>query len=383
MMRPVWPSRSRGARGRQALAVTQVAPHLRDPTNLRAVMGTVILALAPCVLMALYNTGHQANRALARLGLDAAPGWRGTVLEALGLGHDPAAVLPSVAHGVLYFLPVFVVALVAGEVWERVFAKLRKRPRAEGLGVTALIFALILPPAAPLWQVGLGMSFGVVMGKEIFGGTGRNFLNPAVTGLAFLYLAYPLATAGDPLWSGMVGYGGASIFGQVAALGMDAVAQAGITWWQAFIGRVQGTFGETSTLACLLGAALLIATGVASWRIMAGALLGMIGAALLFNLAGQDASPIFAMPWTWHLALGGFAFGAVFLVTDPVSAAATDTGRWIYGLLFGFMVVLIRVANPVHPDGVMFAVLFANIFAPLIDYGVVWANIRRRTRRDA
>jgi Na+-transporting NADH:ubiquinone oxidoreductase subunit B len=234
-----------------------------------------------------------------------------------------------------------------------------------------------------LWQVALGMSFGVVVGKEIFGGTGRNFLNPAVTGLAFLYLAYPNAMAGDPLWNGIGGYGGASIFGQVAALGMDAVGQAGITWWQAFLGRLPGRFGETSTLACLLGAAVLIATGAASWRIMAGALLGLIGTAVLFNLAGGGGSPIFAMPWTWHLVLGGFAFGAVFLATDPVSAAATDTGRWLYGLLFGFMVVLIRVANPVHPDGVVFAVLFANVFAPLIDYGVVWANIRRRARRDA
>jgi Na+-transporting NADH:ubiquinone oxidoreductase subunit B len=371
------------SRGGQALAVTRAAPHLRTPANLQGVMATVVLALVPCVLMALYNTGHQANAALARLALEAAPGWRGTVLEALGLGYDPAAVLASVAHGALYFLPVFAVAVVTGDVWERLFAKLRKRPRAEGLGVTALIFALVLPPAAPLWQVALGMSFGVVMGKEIFGGTGRNFLNPAVTGLAFLYLAYPNAMAGDPLWNGIAGYGGAGIFGQVAALGMDAIGQAGITWWQAFLGLVQGPFGETSTLACLLGAAVLIATRAASWRIMAGALLGMVGAALLFNLAGREGSPIFAMPWTWHLALGGFAFGAVFLATDPVSAAATDTGRWLYGLLFGFMVVLIRVANPVHPDGVMFAVLFANVFAPLIDYGVVWANIRRRARRDA
>ena len=377
-----WPALPFWPRGGRALAVTRAAPHLRGAVNLQGIMRIVVLALAPCVLMALYNSGHQANTALAGLGLDAVPGWRGALLDALGVGHDPAAVLPSVALGTLFFLPVFAVALVTGDLWERIFATWRRRPRGEGLGVTALIFALILPPAAPLWQVALGMSFGVVVGKEIFGGTGRNFLNPAVTGLAFLYLAYPNAMAGDPLWIGLGGYGGATIFGQVAALGMDAVGQAGITWWQAFLGRIPGPFGETSTLACLLGAAVLIATGAASWRIMAGALLGLIGTAVLFNLAGGDGSPIFAMPWSWHLVLGGFAFGAVFLATDPVSAAATDTGRWLYGLLFGFMVVLIRVANPVHPDGVMFAVLFANVFAPLIDYGVVWANIRRRARRD-
>jgi Na+-transporting NADH:ubiquinone oxidoreductase subunit B len=345
-------------------------------------MDRVLLALVPCVLAGLYNTGHQANLAAARLGSEAPPGWRGDVLAALGIGRDPASVWDSLWLGLLYVAPILAVAAIAGGLWERAFARLRGREATEGLLVTALVFTLILPPAAPLWQVAIGISFGVVVGKEIFGGTGKNFLNPALTGLAFLYLAYPDEMAGDAIWTGLGGYGGTTVFGVAAAAGMDAVAQADITWARAFLGQTQGMIGETSTLACLLGAAILIATGVASWRIMAGILIGTVATVILVNALGHGGGPIFAMPWYWHLTLGGFAFGAVFLATDPASAAATDTGRWVYGLLVGFMIVLIRVANPVHPDGAMLAILLGNIFAPLIDYGVIWANMRRRARRN-
>jgi Na+-transporting NADH:ubiquinone oxidoreductase subunit B len=343
----------------------------------------VVLALVPCLAMALYNTGHQANLAMAGLGLTAAPGWRGAVLDALGIGRDPASLWDCLWYGALLLLPILAVSLAVGAFWERLFAALRRRPLRDGLVVTALVFTLVLPPAAPLWQVALGMSFGVVIGKEIFGGTGKNILNPALVGLAFLYFGYPTEMAGDPLWSGVAGYRGSAAFGTVAAGGMEALGQTGVTWGRPFLGLTQGMLGQTSTLACLLGAVVLVASRVASWRIMAGVLLGMIGAALAFNVLGSGAGPIFALPWHWHLTLGGFAFGMVFLATDPVSAAMTDTGRWIYGLLIGGVIVLVRVANPVHPDGVMLAVLFANISAPLIDYFVVWANIRRRARRDA
>jgi Na+-transporting NADH:ubiquinone oxidoreductase subunit B len=364
-------------------AVTRAAPHVRDAMSLRRALGIVVLALLPCLAMALYNSGHQANLALAGLGLAAAPGWRGAVLDALGVGTDPASLWQSLCHGALYVLPILAVSLAVGAFWERLFATLRRRPLGEGLVVTALVFTLVLPPAAPLWQVALGMSFGIVIGKEIFGGTGKNILNPALVGLAFLYFGYPTEMTGDPLWSGVAGYRGSAALGTVAAGGMEALAQSGVTWWRSFLGPTQGMLGTTSTLACLLGAAVLVATRVASWRIMAGVLLGMIGAALAFNALGDGAGPIFALPWYWHLTLGGFAFGMVFLATDPVSAAMTDAGRWVYGLLIGGVIVLVRVANPVHPDGVMLAVLFANISAPLIDYFVVWANIRRRARRDA
>ncbi|MDH3595443.1 MAG: NADH:ubiquinone reductase (Na(+)-transporting) subunit B [Rhodospirillales bacterium] len=364
-------------------AVTRGAPHLRAAMSLRRALGIVVLALTPCLVMALYNSGQQANAAMARLGLAGLPGWRGAVLGALGIGHDPASLWDSLWHGALYLLPILAVSLAVGAFWERLFATLRRRPLRDGLIVTALVFTLVLPPAAPLWQVALGMSFGIVIGKEIFGGTGKNVLNPALVGLAFLYFGYPTEMAGHPLWTEVAGYRGSAVFGAVAAGGMEALAQAGVTWWRAFLGLTQGTLGETSTLACLLGGTVLIATRVASWRIVAGVLLGMIGAALAFNALGGGAGPIFALPWYWHLTLGGFAFGMVFLATDPVSAAMTDTGRWVYGLLIGVVTVLVRVANPVHPDGVMLAVLFANISAPLIDYLVVWANIRRRARRDA
>lgn len=381
-------ARHAGHRGMAAIfsgradEVTRAAPHLRDAINLRRVMNLMLLALVPCVAMALYNTGYQANAALAQLGMAAAPGWRGTVIGALGIGYDPASVWASVFHGLLYVLPIFGVTALLGGLWEWLFARLRKRSLVEGSLLTALLFTLILPPAAPLWQVAIGVSFGVVVGKEIFGGTGKNFLNPAITGLVFLSLAYPNEMAGDPLWTELGGYGGTTIFSTAAAAGTGAIAQAGITWSQAFFGLVQGTLGETSTLACLLGAALLIASGVASWRVMVGVLVGTVATALVFNLIGGEASPIFALPWYWHLTLGGFAFGAVFLATEPASAAMTDTGRWLYGLLIGFMIVLIRVANPIHPDGVMLAILLGNIFAPLIDYAVVWTNIRRRAWRN-
>lgn len=360
--------------------VSPGAPHVRDARSLDSVMFRVVLALVPCAAFGIYNVGYQETLAIQQAFLFEVPGWRAAVLGALGVGNDPASLVDALAHGLLHFLPALVVCYGVSWAWQTLFARLRRRTPAAGMIVTALIFTLLLPPGAPLWQVALGISFGIVVAKEVFGGAGFNFVNPALAGLVFLYLSFPQALAEDPVWTGISGYGGTTAFKAVAAEGVDALAQSGITWSRAFFGLVQGAVGVTSTVACLLGAAVLIASGCASWRIMAGVSLGVVGGSLLLGAIAGPEQPIMALPWYWHLTLGSAAFGAVFLAPEPVTAATTGTGRWLYGLLVGGMIVLIRVANPAHPDGVVLAVLLGNIFAPLIDYAVVWANIRRRAR---
>lgn len=360
---------------------TRYAPHVRDAIDLKRVMSYVVIATIPCILMALYNTGYQANTAMAAMGIDLAPGWRGAFLDAVG--YNPSSIWANMWHGLLYFLPIYITTVVVGGLWEVLFAAVRNHEVNEGFLVTSMLFALILPPSIPLWQVALGISFAVVIGKEIFGGTGKNFLNPALTGRAFLFFAYPAQMSGDNVWIAVDGYSSATPLGLGAVDGLAGIGAEGYTWMQSFLGFIPGSLGETSTLACLLGAAFLIYTRVASWRIIAGVFLGMVVTSLLFNMIGSQTNPMYAMPWHWHLVLGGFAFGMVFMATDPVSAAMTNTGRWIFGALIGFMTVLIRVVNPAFPEGVMLAILFANIFAPLIDYCVIQANIRRRARRLA
>lgn len=362
--------------------VSQIAPHIRDGFSLERAMHWVAVALIPCLFMAFYNTGLQANIDIAVAKLETAPGWRGALLDTLGIGYDPGDFWATLAHGALYFVPILAVTAIVGRLWEAVFARLRDRPIGEGLMVIALLFALSLPPSVHLWQVALGISFAIVVGKEIFGGTGRNFLNPVLTGLAFLYVTYPRAMINETAWTVVDAFTAPTYLQQAARTVPEAVAWLGTTWMQAFIGLVPGSLGTTSTLACLVGAGILIYKRIASARIMIGVLAGMIAAVLFTNNLGESASAFAGIGWRWHLTLGSFAFGAVFLATDPVSASMTDTGRWIYGLLIGVMIVLIRVGNPSHPDGVMFAILFGNIFAPLIDYLVVRANIRRRARRD-
>ncbi len=359
---------------------TRTAPHVRDGIDLKRLMMYVVVALIPCILWSWFNTGYQANLALAQMGT-VKGGWRSELLAALNIGFDAGSIVASTAHGFLYFLPLYLVALIVGGLWELLFATMRHKEINEGLLVTSMLFALTLPPDMPLWMVALGISFGVVIGKEIFGGTGKNFLNPALTGRAFLFFAYPAEITGDRVWVAVDGYSGATPLSLIPIGGMDALVKEGYTWWNAFIGLMPGSLGETSTLACLIGAAFLIYTGVGSWRIMSGVFLGMVGSALLFNAVGSETNPMMAMPWHWHLVLGGFAFGMVFMATDPVSAAMTTAGRWAFGLLIGFMTVLIRVVNPAFPEGVMLAILFANIFAPLIDHAVIQLNIRRRLRR--
>ncbi|MDH3665778.1 MAG: RnfABCDGE type electron transport complex subunit D [Paracoccaceae bacterium] len=359
--------------------VTGRAPHVRDPMNLSTLRICLVAALLPSLLLVIYSAGQQAGLGLARAGLDTLPGWRGPLLAAIEPRWAAAA---EIYRGMLYVLPILAVAVLTGLFWRWAFARLRRR-EFDGFPLsTALIFTLVVPPGAPLWQVALGMSFGIVVGKEIFGGTGKNFMNPALVGLAFLYLAYPRDPAAGPIWTGSSGYGGTTIFAEIAAGGMETSALGASVWWEAVIGIGPSAPVIGSAATSLMGAAVLLATGAASWRIMLAVTLGGALAALAANTFGHGAGPIYALPWYWHLILGGFPIGAVFLATEPVSAASTNPGRWIYGLLIGATIVLVRVANPAHPDGVLMAVLLGNVFAPLIDYGVVWANIRRRARRS-
>jgi len=283
-------------------------------------------------------------------------------------------------HGALYFLPVFIVCNVVGGLWEGLFATLRGHEINEGFLVTGMLFPLTLPPTIPLWQVAVGISFGVVVGKEVFGGTGKNFLNPALTGRAFLYFAYPAAISGNAVWVGADSYTMATPLGDGAESGMSAVRES-MSLMDAFLGVIPGSMGETSALACLIGAAILIATGIGSWRIILSMTLSTFIFAELLHMIGSDTNPMFEMDGLWHMAVGSFAFGCVFMATDPVSSSMTERGRWFYGALIGVMTVLIRVINPAFPEGVMLAILFGNVFAPVIDYVVVNANIKRRLAR--
>lgn len=353
--------------------------HVRDAIDLKRLMGTVTIALIPCILMALYNTGYQANSVLHSMGQTAVEGWRGMILSALGLATDPSNLISNVIHGALYFVPVFLVTQIAGGLCEVLFAVVRKHEINEGFLVTGMLYPLTLPPTIPLWQVAVGIMFGVVIGKEIFGGTGKNFLNPALTARAFLFFAYPAQISGDKVWTAVDGYSGATILSQTVQSGIQGV---NFSFFDAFIGLIPGSMGETSTLAALIGAAYLIATGIGSWRIILSCFLGLILTTGLFFMMGSDTNLMFSMPPLWHVVVGGFAFGAVFMATDPVSASMTETGKWYYGFLIGFMVALIRVVNPAYPAGTMLAILFANCFAPLIDYFVVNANIKRRALRN-
>ncbi len=351
--------------------------HVRDALDLKRLMSTVGLALLPCIAMAMLNTGYQANLALMEMGLQEAAGWRGEILIFLGLSIDPTHWISNAVHGALWFLPVLLVTQIVGGMWEALFAIVRKHEINEGFLVTGLLFPLTLPPTIPLWQVALGISFGVVVGKEIFGGTGKNFLNPALTARAFLFFAYPAQISGDAPWVAVDGYTGATALAQAAAGGAQAVTAS---WSEAFWGFIPGSMGETSTIACLIGAIYLIFTGIGSWRIMLSMLLATLASAtLLYNL--ESANPMFQMHPLWHLLVGGFAFGLVFMATDPVSAAMTQTGQYFYGALIGFMVILVRAINPAFPEGTMLAILFGNCFSPLIDWFVINSHIKRRQRR--
>ena len=359
--------------------VTRSTAHVRDGVDLKRIMITVWMATFPAMFFGMWNLGFQANDAMSGMGIDALGGWRGSVIGVLG-GYDATSLWDCFLFGALHFLPLYLVTFVVGGFWEVLFAMKRGHEVNEGFFVTSVLFTLTLQPDMPLWQAALGISLGVVIGKEVFGGTGKNFLNPALTGRAFLYFAYPAQLSGDAVWTAVDGYSGATPLGVVAAEGMPGLTES-ISWIDAFLGTIPGSIGETSTLMIMIGGAVLLLTRIASWRVVAGCFAWMIVFSTLLNVVGSDTNPAFAMPWYWHMVVGSFAFGAFFMATDPVSAAMTNRGRWAYGALIGVMCVLIRVINPAFPEGMMLAILFANLFAPLFDHFAVQANIKRRLAR--
>ena len=446
--------------------VTEGSTHVRDSLDLKRMMTMVIIALGPCIFFALYNTGFQSNKIISEAiaaskaaaadtptsfiqndgeeeagaeaaddsetdstGASDAPttpevfkpeGWRYTVMDWLGVDYTQATtfygdlfstrIIGCLIHGLLFFLPVYIVCMAVGGTCELIFSIIRGHEINEGFLVTGMLFPLTLPPSIPLWEVGLGIAFGVIIGKEIFGGTGMNFLNIALTARAFLYFSHAPEMSGMNVWTGGDGYSGAtslgawaeggaaemdSLAGSVSFVGPDkqveVIAESipnSLSWFNAFIGNMHGSMGETSTLACLLGAVILIGAGIGSWRIMASVVAGMAVFSVLLNVisasfGAENVPAMFSMGPQWHLVLGGFAFGTVFMATDPVSASMTNTGKYVYGFLIGFMTVLVRCVNPAFPEGIMLAILFGNVFAPLIDFFVVQANIKRRMAYNA
>ncbi|KID54795.1 NADH:ubiquinone reductase (Na(+)-transporting) subunit B [Pseudoalteromonas luteoviolacea] len=359
--------------------VNKGGTHVRDNIDLKRIMILVWMATFPAMFFGMFNIGHQAALAIGS-GFDIASTWQAGIFQALGgeLTAD-SGWAAKMFYGACFFLPIYGTVFIVGGFWEVLFASVRKHEVNEGFFVTSVLFALILPATIPLWQVALGITFGVVVAKEVFGGTGRNFLNPALAGRAFLFFAYPGDISGDTVWTAVDSFSGATYLGQAAIGSLDYNNMQ--LWWDAFYGFIQGSMGETSTLALAIGGLFLMYVRIASWRIVLGTFLGMVVMSTLLNMIGSDTNATFAMPWHWHLVLGGFAFGMFFMATDPVSASFTDKGKWAYGALIGVMVVLIRVVNPAYPEGMMLAILFANLFAPLFDHLVVQSNVKRRLAR--
>lgn len=370
---------------------TGKASHVRDANDLKRIMITVVVALVPAILVAMYNTGLQAHKAIAggALPLD---NWQTQAMQSLGFAFDPASILACFVHGALYYLPILIVTGFVGGHIEAAFAIVRKHEINEGFLVTWMLFPLTLPATIPLWQVAIGITFGVVIGKEIFGGTGMNVLNPALTARAFLFFAYPAEISGDKVWvaaqTSADGYSGATWLAEGAAFNaatgsVTNLLEQNVGWMNAFLGLVPGSMGETSALACFIGAGLLVLTGIGSFRIMLGVIAGSFAASLLLNAVGSETNALLNIPFHWHIVLGGWAFGMVFMATDPVSATHTNTGRWIYGFLIGVLAIFIRVLNPAYPEGMMLAILFMNCFSATIDHFVVQSNIKRRAARYA
>ena len=352
---------------------TSKGPHIRDKIDSKRYMITVVVALIPAIIFGMYNIGYQASLA---------KGMTSTIVDCFWAGF-------------LVMLPVIIVTYAVGLGWEILFALIRKHEVNEGFFVTGILFVLVLPPTIPLWQVAVAITFGVIIGKEVFGGTGMNIFNPALTARAFLFFAYPGKISGDKVWTAIDlvkdklidGYSGATPLLVASSAGngeaaTKAVESAGFTLEKMFFGFIPGSMGETSFLAILVGAVILLITGIGSWRIMTAVTIGGIATAFMMNLAAGPTSPsMFTLPPYWHLLMGGFAFGTVFMATDPVTASGTNTGKWIYGIAIGMMAILIRTVNPAYPEGMMLAILFMNVFAPLIDYYIIKANMRRRLRR--
>ena len=354
--------------------VTAGAPHVRDGLDMKRTMMFVVFALVPCTLWGIFNAGYMYN----------------TVNMVAG-----ATWITHLLRGAQIVLPIIFVSYAVGGFWEVLFAIIRKHEINEGFLVTGLLFPLTLPPTIPLWQVAVGISFGIVIGKEIFGGTGFNILNPALTARCFLYFAYPAQISGDKVWAVVRdwshtadGFSGATSLAAAKATPagttvFQALADAGFTLKSMIIGLEPGSIGETSVICILLGVAVLVFSGIGSWRIIAGGILGTAITAFAVNslpASLRAASPALDLPFYYDLAMGGMFFGIVFMATDPVSAAATTTGKWIYGFLVGFLTVTIRAFNPAYPAGNMLAIIFSNIMAPLIDHVVLQVHIKRRAK---
>ncbi len=354
--------------------------HIRDASDVQRIMITVMVATLPAVFYGMYNIGFQALQVIDLNDPVLRNDWHFVFIDLL-CNYNPQSIFDCLWYGACFFIPIYAVTFVVGILWEMVFAFVRNHEISEGAFVTTILFALCCPPDAPLWQVALGISFGIVIGKEVFGGTGKNFLNPALAGRVFLYFAYPAQWSGDSVWIAVDGFSSPTILSVAAQEGMQGVL-ADISWSEAFIGSMPGSIGETSTLFILIGLLLLFYNKVASWRIVLGVLLGTAITSVLFNTIGSDTNPMFDLPFYWHLVIGGYAFGLTFMAVEPVTGSHTNLGRWYYGILIGIMVVLIRVINPAFPEGMMLAILFANLFAPIIDHFVQERNVKMRLRKQ-
>jgi len=359
--------------------------HVRDSIDIQRIMVIVWLAAFPAMFFGMYNVGSQTLDYLSLVGSSNTNDWHHVLINLVGYSSD--SFLTKMWVGAIYFIPIYAVTFAVGILWEILFAVVRKHEINEGLFVSSILFALSCPPDLPLWQAAMGITFGIVIGKEVFGGTGKNFLNPALTGRAFLYFAYPSQLSGDKVWiaglsdTGITpeGFSGATPLGYAAEDGLQGLTD-NFSWLDAFLGHIPGSVGETSLIAIGIALIILLATGVASYRIILGTFFGMIVMSSILNIIGSDSNPMFQVPWHWHLVIASFAFGLVFMATEPVSGSGTNTGRWIYGALIGVTVILIRVINPAFPEGMMLAILFANLFAPVIDHMVISNNIAKRKR---
>lgn len=364
-----------------AAATTGSGPHVRDANSVQRFWNYFVIASLPAWLIGLWNLGHQTNIAIVDLRLTEMPGWRVSIMNYLEIGFDPDVVSACMLHGLLYFVPIFLVALLTGAFWQALFSVVRGKPLDDGLLYCVWFFSLIVPATTPLQSVMLAMTFGIVVGKLIYGGSGRYLVNPALLGLAFLVFSYPTLIFGEGAWVPVTGYDQPTVLELVSDEGgVDVIDAVGYTWWQLFVGDRPGPVGVTSVLGTVIGAIFLIITGMASWRVILGALIGMLVTVMLFNTIAPD-NPMFSITWYWHLVMGGFMFGVVFIATDPVAGATTNPGRWGFGLLVGVLTILVRVTNPSYYEGVMFAILLASLFSPLFDFVVAERNIRRRARR--
>lgn len=365
--------------------VTKGKTHVRDALDLKRMMITVVVALLPAILMAIYNTGLQANQAIYAGHATPLDTWQTAIFSWMFNGDFAPTAFANITHGLLYFLPISIVTLAVGGLVEAGFAIGRGHEINEGFLVTWALFPLTLPPTIPLWQVALGIAFAVIFAKEVFGGTGMNILNVALVGRAFLFFAYPAQISGTDPWVAakfVDGHSGATLLAQAADSSVFFEGADAMNYFRdAFLGFIPGSMGETSALAMLIGAAILIFTQIGSWRTMVGVALGTTALGLLFNTIGSETNNLFNLPFYWHFVLGGWALGAVFMATDPVTSTFTETGKWIYGFGIGAMVIIVRVVNPAYPEGMMLAILFMNMCAPFIDYFVVQKNIKRRLAR--